>query len=109
MRPRRAWREVIWRKTALDARAGLLEFALRRAIERPDPQIYRAALADDDEIERSGEQLDGVATWRAGVVPNTFLRVVCAGRLLIVYRRRGDAVDILDVVPSRRHWRDMPA
>jgi hypothetical protein len=99
---------VHWNQTALDDRTWFLENALERAIALPDPQIYAAALEQDEQIEAEGNTLDGVATYQQGPLPDSHLYTTHDGRFVILYRHVGKAVEIERVQPSRSDWKRPP-
>lgn len=98
---------VTWNQTALDDRAGFLDEALERAIDVPDPQIYDAAVDQDDRIEREGNALDGAATYAEGPIPGTRIYTCKGGKYLLIYKRDADAVEVLWVAPARSNWKPM--
>lgn len=96
---------VVWKESALDDRERLLEAALEHAIEAEEPAIYRAALTQDDRIQREGDALDGVATYKEGPVEGTRLYTCAQGRIVLLYVRAGHEVQILWVAPTASNWK----
>lgn len=96
---------VGWGRTALDDREALLETAFGRAKAQSDPQLYHAAVAQDERIEVEAEALDGTATWQEGPLPDSRLYITLDGLFVILYRRDGEEVDIERVLPSRSNWK----
>lgn len=95
---------VAWKQTALDDREEFLSDALLRAIAKPDPQIYAAALASDNHIEAEGDALDGLATYKPGPLPGSHVYPTKDGRHVILYQRNGNHVEIERVRPSNSNW-----
>lgn len=96
---------VTWKQTALDDRTWFLEDALGRAIAKPDPQIYAAAIEQDTRIEAEGDALDGVASYKHGPLPDSHIYTTHDGQFVILYHRNGKAVEIERVSPSRSNWK----
>lgn len=95
---------VSWSEAALSDREILLELAYHRAKLNTDPQLYRAAVEQDDRIEAEGNALDGAATYRQGPLPDSRLYSTRDGRFVILYRRDGGDVQIEAVRPARSNW-----
>lgn len=95
---------VRWSAMALDDRASFLTSALVRALQAPDPQIYAAALECDARIESDVNRLEGIATWRAGPLPDSRVYPAADGRFVILYRRDGPDILIERVLPTRSNW-----
>lgn len=99
---------VFWSELALSDREALLETAFHRARASHDPQIYQVALEQDERIEAEGNALDGVATYRQGPLPDSRLYTTRDGRMVLLYRRDGDDVEIERVRPARSNWSPTP-
>lgn len=99
---------VGWSRTALDDREELLEIAFDRAKAQSDPQLYQAAVAQDDRIEAEGGALDGIAIWQEGPLPDSHLYITRDGLFVILYRRDAATVNIERVLPSRSNWKPAP-
>lgn len=95
---------VAWKQIALDDRNGFLLDAKTRAIAKPDPQIYAAAMERDNRIEVEGDALDGVATYKQGPLPDSHLYTTKDGRHVILYWRDAAQVEIERVLPSSSNW-----
>lgn len=95
---------VRWSAMALDDRARWLTTAFVRALQKPDPRIYVAALDSDAHIESEGDRLDGIATYRQGPLPDSRVYPTMDGRFVILYCRIGDDVEIERVLPARSDW-----
>lgn len=65
---------VRWGESALGSRMAFLDQALSSAIAESDPQRYHAAVATDALIQADADDLDGVATYRAGPVFGTHIK-----------------------------------
>ena len=100
---------IRWTATAISSREGFLDSALEHALLMPDPQIFAAALADDEAIHAAAVDLDGSATYAPGPVPGTRIKPVARGRYVLIYRRNGHDALVLDVVPARSNWRSAPS
>lgn len=97
---------VSWRPAAIADRMDMLDAAESRAYEKRDPQIFIAALAQDQRIEDEGNQLDGVATWQdMPGLPGTHVYTGRGGQWVILYRRMSRGVEIERVLPSRTNWK----
>lgn len=99
---------VTWKQTALGDRADLLASARTQAIARRSPEIYAAAIDQDDRIEAEGDALDGVATYQQGPLPDSHLYITRGGLFVILYRRTGKKVEIERVRPARSNWKPRP-
>lgn len=97
---------VVWRPAAIADRIDLLDAAELRACEKRDPQIFIAALVQDQCIEDEGGQLDGVATWQnLPGLPGTHVYTGRGGQWVILYRRTAQGVEIERVRVSRANWK----
>lgn len=97
---------VAWRPAAITDRMNMLDAAESLAYEKRDPQIFVAALVQDQRIEDEGNQLDGVATWQnLPGLPGTHVYTGRGGQWVILYRRTAQGVEIERVRPSRTNWK----
>lgn len=96
---------VIWKPTALEDRQGLLEAALLLAIAKPDPYLFAAAVARDESFQGEGERLDGMATFKRGPEPGSFVYTTHDGSFVLLYSRDGDQVEIERIYPARSNWK----
>ncbi len=96
---------VAWGRRALDDRTRFLADAHTRAIAKSDPQIFAAAIAQDDQLEAEGNALNGVATYKPGPEPGTRLYVCKSRKYVLIYTRDGKDVVILWIAPSRSNWK----
>lgn len=97
---------VTWRLAAITDRTDMLDAAESRAHEKQDPQIFIAALTQDQHIEDEGNRLDGMATWQElPGLRGTHVYTGRGGQWVILYRRTRHGVEIERVRPSRTDWK----